>query len=78
MARLVGEGTRLTGTGTQVGTPYYMAPEAWEGQALDAQADIWALGVVLYGNWGAYRRLLETSLVGRARVAGGSGEAKGR
>ena len=37
-----------------------------------------ALGVVLYGNWGAYRRLLETSLVGRARVAGGSGEAKGR
>jgi hypothetical protein len=48
VARLVGEGTRLTGTGAQVGTPYYMAPEAWEGQPLDAQADIWALGVVLY------------------------------
>ncbi len=48
VARLISEGTRLTGTGTQVGTPYYMAPEAWEGTPLDAQADIWALGVVLF------------------------------
>ena len=48
VARLISDGTRLTGTGTQVGTPYYMAPEAWEGAPLDAQADIWALGVVLY------------------------------
>lgn len=42
------EGTRLTHTGTQVGTPYYMAPEAWEGQPLDAQADIWSLGVMFF------------------------------
>jgi predicted Ser/Thr protein kinase len=48
LARLIGEGTRLTGTGTLLGTPYYMAPEAWEGRPLDAQADIWSLGVVLY------------------------------
>jgi serine/threonine protein kinase len=41
-------GTRMTRTGTQVGTPYYMAPEAWEGKALDAKADIWSLGVVLF------------------------------
>lgn len=47
VARLA-EGTRLTGSGIQVGTPYYMAPEAWEGKSLDAQADIWSLGVVLY------------------------------
>ena len=47
VARLLA-GPRLTGTGTQMGTPYYMAPEAWEGKPLDAQADIWSLGVVLY------------------------------
>jgi eukaryotic-like serine/threonine-protein kinase len=48
VARLLAAGTRLTGTGTQVGTPYYMSPEAWEGRPLDAQADVWSLGVVLY------------------------------
>ena len=48
VARLLSEGTRLTGTGAQVGTPYYMSPEAWEGKALDAQADIWSLGVMLF------------------------------
>ena len=42
------EGTRMTRTGVQVGTPYYMAPEAWEGKTLDVQADIWSLGVVLF------------------------------
>src|SRR5512143_2750731 len=48
VARLVGDTARLTGTGTQIGTPYYMSPEAWEGRELDPQADIWSLGVVLY------------------------------
>jgi serine/threonine protein kinase len=47
VARL-SEGTRMTRSGVQVGTPYYMAPEAWEGRTLDAQADIWSLGVVLF------------------------------
>ena len=47
VARL-NEGTRMTRTGTQVGTPYYMSPEAWEGQTIDAQADIWSLGVMLF------------------------------
>ena len=47
VARL-NEGTRMTRSGTQVGTPYYMAPEAWEGKSLDEQADIWSLGVLLF------------------------------
>jgi len=47
VARL-SEGTRMTRSGTQVGTPYYMSPEAWEGKPLDAQADIWSLGVILF------------------------------
>jgi tRNA A-37 threonylcarbamoyl transferase component Bud32 len=48
VARLVSQGVRLTSTGTQIGTPYYMSPEAWEGKTLDAQAYIWSLGVMLY------------------------------
>jgi serine/threonine protein kinase len=37
----------LTGTGAGVGTPEYMAPEQWTGQATK-QSDIYSLGVVLY------------------------------
>ena len=41
------ETATLTGTGVGVGTPEYMAPEQWIGQA-GTQADLYSLGVVLY------------------------------
>jgi serine/threonine protein kinase len=39
----------ITGTGSVIGTPCYMAPEQTLGEKdIDVRADIWALGVILY------------------------------
>ncbi|MCB0166392.1 MAG: SUMF1/EgtB/PvdO family nonheme iron enzyme [Anaerolineae bacterium] len=40
--------TNLTAKGTLIGTPAYMAPEAFRGEPLNVQSDIYSLGVVLY------------------------------
>jgi len=47
LAKLAGQ-TRLTREGTTIGTTAYMSPEQILNGTINAQADIWSLGVVLY------------------------------
>jgi serine/threonine-protein kinase len=38
----------VTGAGVIIGTPEYMSPEQVEGKEIDQQADLYALGIILY------------------------------
>lgn len=48
IAKILSATVALTQSGTAMGTPAYMSPEQWQGQPLDARADIYALGVMLF------------------------------
>ncbi len=49
LAKLAGEAsTNMSASGSVVGTPHYIAPEVWEGQGSTPQADIYALGCIVY------------------------------
>ncbi|MBI4852682.1 MAG: serine/threonine protein kinase [Acidobacteria bacterium] len=43
-----GNAANITKTGEVFGTPYYMGPEFYDGELVDHQADIYALGIIAY------------------------------
>ena len=48
IAQIMGGGTKLTATGTLLGSPAHMAPELIDGKRADHRGDIFSLGTILY------------------------------
>jgi serine/threonine-protein kinase len=48
ISRIGDDNSSLTGTGDVVGTTYYLAPEQAAGREIDARADQYSMGVILY------------------------------
>jgi predicted Ser/Thr protein kinase len=58
--------SHLTQTGTFIGTPAYMAPEQFKGERVDARADVFAFGVVMYEFACGARPFQASSAIGQA------------
>ena len=48
IAQIMGGATKLTATGTLLGSPAHMAPEVIDGQCSDHRSDIFSVGTILY------------------------------
>jgi Protein kinase domain len=60
--------SKLTSAGQFLGTPHYMAPEQFAGLPVDARADLYALGVMLFEALTGTLPFDATSIVGLARA----------
>jgi serine/threonine protein kinase len=61
---------RLTQTGAMIGTPSYMAPEAFTGDQHQAQVDVYSMGMVLYEGLTGRRAFAGETLFALAEAIG--------